>query len=84
MLITSYRVRRQSAATLEAESGYTMEAPEVASFRRYIMQASWSAAEEALMRLGVTDAAGLWVSVSSTRFPRYSKTDTDRFRRRNS
>ena len=48
------------------------------------MEASWSAAEEALMRLGVTDAAGLWVSVSSTRFSRYSKTDTGRFRRRNS
>lgn len=59
-----------------------MEAPEVASFRRYIMEASWNAAEEALMRLGVTDAAGLWVSVSLTRFPCYPRNDIDRFRRR--
>lgn len=56
---------RESAATLEAESGYMMEAPEVSKFRRYILDASWSKAEDALMRLGVTDAAGLWVSNAS-------------------
>jgi len=52
---------RESAATLEAESGYTMEAPEVSQFRQYILEASWSDAEDALTRLGVTDSDGLWV-----------------------
>jgi hypothetical protein len=52
---------RESAATLEAESGYTMEAPEVTQFRRYILGASWSDAEDSLTRLGVTEADGLWV-----------------------
>ncbi|KIM79679.1 hypothetical protein PILCRDRAFT_74055 [Piloderma croceum F 1598] len=51
----------ESAATLEAESGYTMEAPEVSQFRQYILEASWSDAEDALTRLGVTDSDGLWV-----------------------
>ena len=52
---------RESAATLEAESGYRMEAQEVSEFRQYILEASWSDAEDALMRLGVTDSDGLWV-----------------------
>lgn len=49
----------ESAATLEAESGYTMESPEVAEFRRYVMEASWEQAEVALIRLGVTDEDNL-------------------------
>jgi hypothetical protein len=53
----------ESAATLEAESGYVMEAPEVSEFRRHILEGSWSNAEDALMRLGVTDSEGLWVSI---------------------
>ena len=56
------RPRRESAATLEAESGYIMETPEVAEFRRCILDASWDSAEAALMRLGVTEGEGLWVS----------------------
>jgi hypothetical protein len=56
----------ESAATLEAESGYTMEAPEVSEFRRYILEASWSNAEDALTRLGVDDSDGLWVRVCFT------------------
>ncbi|OJT04343.1 WD repeat-containing protein 26 [Trametes pubescens] len=50
----------ESAATLEAESGYIMETPEVAEFRRCILDASWTSAETALMRLGVTQGEGLW------------------------
>ena len=55
------RRSRQSASTLEAESGYTMESPEVAEFRRYVMGASWEQAEAALIRLGVTDEDNLMV-----------------------
>ncbi|KAJ6630542.1 WD40-repeat-containing domain protein [Mycena sp. CBHHK59/15] len=50
----------ESAATLEAESGYAMEAPEVTDFRRFILEARWSKAENALHRLGVRDREGLW------------------------
>ncbi|KAI0780438.1 WD40 repeat-like protein [Trametes elegans] len=50
----------ESAATLEAESGYIMETPEVAEFRRCILDASWDSAETALMHLGVTEGEGLW------------------------
>ncbi|KAI0672732.1 WD40 repeat-like protein [Trametes maxima] len=50
----------ESAATLEAESGYIMETPEVAEFRRCILGASWESAETALVRLGVTEGEGLW------------------------
>ncbi|KAI8982846.1 WD40 repeat-like protein [Trametes punicea] len=50
----------ESAATLEAESGYIMETPEVAEFRRCILDASWDSAEAALVRLGVTEGEGLW------------------------
>ena len=55
------RPLRESAATLEAESGYIMETPEVAEFRRCIRDASWDSAESALARLGVTEGEGLWV-----------------------
>ncbi|KAF9792158.1 WD40 repeat-like protein [Thelephora terrestris] len=52
----------ESAATLEAESGYTMESTEVAEFRNYVMEASWEQAEAALIRLGVTDEDNLMES----------------------
>lgn len=55
------RWHSESAVTLEAESGYTMESPEVAEFRRYVMEASWEQAEAALIRLGVTDEDNLMV-----------------------
>ncbi|KAJ7582958.1 WD40 repeat-like protein [Mycena floridula] len=45
----------QSAATLEAESGYTMEAHEVSEFRQYVLDGFWTKAEAALLRLGVDD-----------------------------
>jgi hypothetical protein len=51
----------ESAATLEAESGYSMEAPEVSDFRQYILDGSWGKAEAALIRLAVSDEEGLWV-----------------------
>ncbi|KAF7338070.1 WD-domain-containing protein [Mycena venus] len=50
----------ESAATLEAESGYAMETPEVTDFRQYILEARWSKAEDALHRLGVHDREALW------------------------
>ncbi|KAF8965302.1 WD40 repeat-like protein [Flammula alnicola] len=49
----------ESAATLEAESGYTMESPEVSQFRQYILDGMWSKAEAALVRLGVEQDEGL-------------------------
>lgn len=51
----------ESAATLEAESGYPMESPEVSQFRQYILDGLWSKAEMALARLGVQEDEGLWV-----------------------
>jgi len=51
----------ESAATLEAESGYAMESPAVSEFRQYILDGLWSKAEMALERLGVQEDEGLWV-----------------------
>lgn len=53
----------ESAATLEAESGFTMESTEVAEFRQCILDADWMRADAALMRLGVADDERLWVSL---------------------
>lgn len=52
---------RESAATLEAESGYVMETSRVAEFRRCILEGTWSEAENALKHLGVAEDDGLWV-----------------------
>ena len=51
----------ESAATLEAESGYTMEIPDVSRFRQCILNGDWTSAEEVLGRLGFADDDGLWV-----------------------
>ncbi|KAI9458264.1 WD40 repeat-like protein [Russula earlei] len=50
----------ESAATLEAESGYVMETSRVAEFRRCILDGTWSEAEGALGHLGVGEDDGLW------------------------
>ncbi|KAG6880248.1 hypothetical protein C0992_001816 [Termitomyces sp. T32_za158] len=50
----------ESAATLEAESGYVMEEAEVTDFRQCILDGLWSKAEAALIRLGVSEGDGLW------------------------
>ncbi|KAI0306418.1 WD40 repeat-like protein [Multifurca ochricompacta] len=50
----------ESAATLEAESGYVMETSRVAEFRRCILEGTWNEAEHALERLGVAEDDGLW------------------------
>ena len=42
-----------------------MEAPEVSEFWQYIFDADWTAAEAALVRLGVTEHDGLWVCPQS-------------------
>jgi len=52
---------RESAATLEAESGYAMESSEVSQFRQYVLDGAWAKAEAALERLGVDGEEGLWV-----------------------
>lgn len=52
----------ESAATLEAESGYTMETPDVSRFRQCILDGDWDSAEDTLMRLGLSEEEGLWVS----------------------
>ncbi|KAJ8507610.1 hypothetical protein ONZ45_g10037 [Pleurotus djamor] len=49
----------ESAATLEAESGYSLEAPEVSQFRQFILEGRWDKAELALMHLGLIDEEGL-------------------------
>lgn len=59
----SHSARSESAATLEAESGYTMESSEVSEFRQCILDGAWDSAEAALMQLGVADEDGLWVSI---------------------
>ena len=51
----------ESAATLEAESGYVMETSRVAEFRRCILEGTWSEAERALEHLDVAEDDGLWV-----------------------
>jgi hypothetical protein len=61
---------RESAATLEAESGYSMETSQVSDFRHFILQGSWNEAEAALTRLGVTHEDGLWVIIK-TNFHRF-------------
>lgn len=50
----------ESAATLEAESGYTMESSEVSEFRQYVLEGAWDKAGTALERLGVNEEEGLW------------------------
>lgn len=54
----------ESAATLEAESGYSMEEPQVERFREYILEGMWLKAEAALSRLGIVDVDNLWVSTT--------------------
>lgn len=49
----------ESAATLEAESGYSLEAPEVSEFRQHILRGAWADAEPLLVQLGVTDTDAL-------------------------
>lgn len=51
----------ESAATLEVESGYSLESHQVAAFRRCILDGSWDEAESGLSQLGVTDEDSLLV-----------------------
>ncbi|EKM55055.1 uncharacterized protein PHACADRAFT_94848 [Phanerochaete carnosa HHB-10118-sp] len=50
----------ESAATLEAESGYTMETSDVSRFRQCILEGDWDSAEDTLLRLGLSEEEGLW------------------------
>ncbi len=51
----------ESAATLEAESGYSMEVPEVSRFKQCILNADWGSAESYLAALGVFDEENIRV-----------------------
>lgn len=65
MLVRVYipadRAYSESAATLEAESGYEMETPPVARFRQHVLEGEWNKAEAALKGLGVSEEEGLLV-----------------------
>ncbi|KAJ3989155.1 WD40 repeat-like protein [Lentinula detonsa] len=50
----------ESAATLEAESGFSMEEPQVRRFREYILSGMWSKAEDSLSRLGIVNEDNSW------------------------
>ncbi|KAF8136439.1 WD40 repeat-like protein [Boletus edulis] len=50
----------ESAATLEAESGYSLEAPEVTEFRQHILNADWANAESLLSHLTAVDEEAIW------------------------
>ncbi|KAF9447666.1 WD40 repeat-like protein [Macrolepiota fuliginosa MF-IS2] len=55
----------ESAATLEAESGYSMESLDVSQFRHYVLDGLWSKAEVTLSRLFRGDEEG---SLEDARF----------------
>ena len=54
---------RESADTLEAESGYTLESIQVTQFRQYILEGLWSKAEAALKYLSIEDPEAVLVSI---------------------
>lgn len=62
-LITTCLLFRESAATLEAESGYALETSDVSKFRQYILEASWSEAESAVDQLIPDDDEALAVGL---------------------
>lgn len=59
--LTTSLVFRETAATLEAESGYSLEAPSVSSFKRYIINGDWESADDVLTQLGVENEEVLLV-----------------------
>lgn len=64
MCLRSIYSTRESAATLEAESGYEMESSEVSQFKQYVLEGAWAKAEATLERLCV-DGEGLCVCLLS-------------------
>jgi len=54
-------LRSHSAQTLEEESGYDMETPQVALFRGKILDGAWQEAVDTLPELGLTEESGLLV-----------------------
>lgn len=71
----------ESAATLEAESGYSLEAPEVTEFRQYILSADWANAESLLSHLTTTDEEAIWVRSTRVRIVELDDSDTSVLRR---
>jgi hypothetical protein len=59
-------IQRETAATLEAESGYKLESTDVVQLRRSIENGLWDDAADMLIRLGVTAEGEL--RVRSCRF----------------
>lgn len=64
-MLSVYASCSESAATLEAESGYSMEEPDVKRFKEYILSGMWSNAQDVLSRLGIVDEDHLWVCMAS-------------------
>lgn len=62
LVILTWGSFSESAATLEAESGYSLESHQVTAFRRCILDGLWDQADDALLLLGVTDEDNLLVS----------------------
>ena len=60
---------RQSAAVLEAESGYVFESDMVAQFRQSVLQGEWDAVEQVLEDMGVHGDAQLRVCAPSKVLP---------------
>ncbi|KAJ3712293.1 WD40 repeat-like protein [Lentinula raphanica] len=50
----------ESAATLEAESGYSMEERDVTTFREHILNGRWLQADDFLSQLGIANQDDLW------------------------
>ncbi|EJU05547.1 WD40 repeat-like protein [Dacryopinax primogenitus] len=58
----------EAAATLEAESGYTLESSSVADFRECVLNGQWGRVESSLTSLGVVMEEDLRVSPAYVRF----------------
>lgn len=46
-------VDSESASTLEAESGYSLETPQVTEFRRAVLDGEWQQVVDSLSEMGI-------------------------------
>ena len=56
-------IHRETAATLEDESGFSFEAARVTAFRSSVMEGDWGTAEKGLSVLSVRDEDALRVGL---------------------
>lgn len=59
--VLTFLLSRETAATLEAESGFSYETSHVRVFRRLVLSGDWNAVEKALETLEVRDGDNLRV-----------------------